>query len=351
MQVREVERPLRTTFATSLGRKQRIHNVVITVVLEDGRSASAEVATSIAFKGETVPVIKEVAGEASRRLNGADIGDHDELVKSLRHRFPEARMTVSGIDTALFRASLVALGRGEHDHWGARECRLETDITIPFLADRSLMGAWVAYAVKKGFSTYKLKVSGRVEEDILALSALHEALRAHGRPFRLRLDGNQGYTVGTFLQLLGEIEKKGYAIELFEQPLRRDDVDGLARIRGRSPLPVLLDETVLSLDDARRVIDNGLCDGVNIKLAKSGIGESREILDYAKGKGMKVMIGCMMESMIGLSAAIFFAAGTGLFDFIDLDSVYFLYGQNRYPGIRVEGPEFVITSPFCRNGP
>jgi L-alanine-DL-glutamate epimerase-like enolase superfamily enzyme len=98
----------------------------------------------------------------------------------------------------------------------------------------------------------------------------------------------------------------------------------------------------VTYDDARRVIDNGLCDGINIKMAKSGIGQSSEIIDYALRHKVKLMIGCMTETMVGLSAAVFLAAGTGVFDYIDLDSVYFLYGANSYAGLRREGPAFVI---------
>jgi L-alanine-DL-glutamate epimerase-like enolase superfamily enzyme len=58
---------------------------------------------------------------------------------------------------------------------------------------------------------------------------------------------------------------------------------------------------------------------------------------------MRLMIGCMMETMCGLSAAVRMAAGTGAFTFIDLDSVYFLYGSNRYEGIETRGPDFILA--------
>lgn len=340
---REVVRPLRTTFSTSLGQKQFIHNMLVTVILDDGRKGTGEVPTSFAFKDETLPVIIGTLRAASKRMKGVSIGDYMALIRELRTRFPGARMTVSGLGTALFRAFLSTEGRDELGHWGGRQRRLETDITIPFLTDREAVNAWAGYLAKKGFTSYKLKVSGRVEEDMYVLSLLHSALRPRAGSFRLRLDGNQGYTAETFMDLVGLIEKQGYEVELFEQPLKKDDLRGLVRIRGRCPYPVILDEAVVTLADARRVIDHDLCDGVNVKLAKSGVDESKEILDYAQRCGKKVMIGCMMETVIGLSAAVFLAAGTGRFDFVDLDSIYFLYGQNRYPGISVDAPAFLIT--------
>ena len=82
--------------------------------------------------------------------------------------------------------------------------------------------------------------------------------------------------------------------------------------------------------------------GVNLKIAKSGIAESAKIIDLAGRAGMKLMIGCMTETMTGLSAAIYMAAGQGVFEFIDLDSIHFLHHRNRYNDISVKGPVYRI---------
>ncbi|OPY75853.1 MAG: L-Ala-D/L-Glu epimerase [Syntrophorhabdus sp. PtaU1.Bin058] len=58
---------------------------------------------------------------------------------------------------------------------------------------------------------------------------------------------------------------------------------------------------------------------------------------------MKTMIGCMTETMVGLSTAIHMAAGTGAFDYIDLDSIHFLYHRNRYNTLTIDGPRFIIS--------
>ena len=171
---------------------------------------------------------------------------------------------------------------------------------------------------------------------------IHGLLGAKMARFRLRLDGNQGYTAKTFLAFVDFLQKMRVPIELFEQPLPRDAFKGLAYIKERCPIPIILDETILTVEDARRAVDHNLCHGINIKIAKSGIGESMKLLELARRHRMKLMAGCMIETMVGLSAAVFFAAGTGAFDFIDLDAVHFLYGENAYPGIARNGPSFLI---------
>jgi L-alanine-DL-glutamate epimerase-like enolase superfamily enzyme len=140
------------------------------------------------------------------------------------------------------------------------------------------------------------------------------------------------------------IRKAGYVIELFEQPLPRDDLRGLRVVKLFSPFPVILDETVMTGKDAQRASDENLGHGINIKIAKSGIAESKAILRVAKEHGMKLMIGCMTETMIGLSAAIQCATGSNAFDYIDLDAIFFLHHESRYNDIALEGPRFTIGS-------
>jgi L-alanine-DL-glutamate epimerase-like enolase superfamily enzyme len=108
-------------------------------------------------------------------------------------------------------------------------------------------------------------------------------------------------------------------------------------------MPVILDETVFTAHDLMRVIQEDLGHGVNIKIAKSGISESLNIFSMAKAHNLRLMIGCMTETMTGLSAGIYFALGTGGFDYIDLDAIHFLHHKNRYGDIHVEGPRYTLA--------
>ena len=343
IQLREVKRPLRTLFSTSLGQKQHLRSIMVRVVLNDGASGLGEVPTSLAFKDETTDVARRVLEESTARIRGSSMDDYGPLVDRLRIDNPHAFMAIAGLEVALFRALLSAGGSSERAYWGNACPAIETDITIPFLPDRQRLTRWIDWTVSRGFRIYKLKMSGHVERDRLILSVLHGILKERVPGFRLRLDANQGYTATTFLDMLRHIEENGLEIELFEQPLGKDDFRGFEEIRAYASMPIILDETILNLRDARRAVDNGLCDGFNIKLAKSGVAESRKIAQLARQNHMRLMIGCMTETVVGLSAAIFFAAGTGFFDFIDLDSIHLLFGKNKWPGFALQGPSFVMS--------
>jgi L-alanine-DL-glutamate epimerase-like enolase superfamily enzyme len=338
----QIVRPLKTLFATALGRKAFLRNILVSVTLDDGSVGIGEIPTSFSRKHETVPVIKHVLQQVRADLVSMPVDVYEEQVRRFRECFPIARMTISGLEIALFRAFLKSGGRTEHAFFGGRSRELETDITIPFVPDETSLAAWINYAARKGFRVYKAKVSGNLEEDKRFLSLVCGLIGKSRHSFQLRLDGNQGFSVTSFFRLMDCVRKRQYPVELFEQPLPRRDLAGLRTITEAALLPIILDESVESPLDAERAVEAGAGHGINVKIAKSGIGESLKILRVAKEHGLKLMIGCMTETMVGLSAGIYCALGSAAFDYIDLDGIHFLHHRNRFQNIAIEGPRFVV---------
>lgn len=339
----EIVRPLKTTFSTSLGKKDVIKSVIVKVTLKDGSYGIGECPTSFALKAETIPAIKGVLREVSSLLLDTPIEECEDKIRTLRKKYPANPMALSGLEVALFRGHLKTKGLSEREYWGGKSRQTETDITIPFLAENVLLERWIAYGAGKGFSCFKLKVSGNPEEDKKVLLIVCRSLKEkRGDDFTLRLDGNQGYTVKAFREIVNFVVKADCHVDCFEQPLPKADYKGLKQIKKHSPLPIILDETIFTAEDLERAISEDLCHGVNIKIAKSGISESLRIYNMARKHGLKLMIGCMTETIVGLSAGISLAVGTGGFDYIDLDSIWFLRHKNRYDGISIDGPVYTI---------
>jgi len=340
----EVVRPLKVSFATSLGKRDIISSVIVKITLESGHSGLGECPTSLALKHEGIKQIKDVLTEASKKLTNKPIAECQKGLKMLRKIYKKCPMTVSGLEVALFRARLAFENKSEHSYWGGALNNIETDITIPFITDPKMLDRWVRYAKSVGFSIFKLKVSGNIEADKAYISGFYDKLKPLSDGFSVRLDGNQGFTERSFFQLIDFIEHKGYDIELFEQPLPKASYKGFTEIKKYSPIPIILDETVFSTKDLIRAIDKDMCHGVNIKIAKSGIDESIRIYYTAKAHGMKLMIGCMTETITGLSAGIYLALGTGGFDFIDLDAIHFLRHKKQYGDIVIDGPRYTFKT-------
>ena len=339
----EAIKPLKVTFSTALGKKDVMRSVIVKSRLDNGLCGIGECPTSFVLKQETVPRIKEILTEASRLFLDTPIAEYEGKVKDLRKKYFQYPMTISGLEVALFRAYLACRHESQHGHWGGIHNSLETDITIPFITDPVLLDKWIGRMAAIGFSAFKLKVIGNIEADKIYISHIYEKLKNMTEDFTIRLDGNQGYTEKTFLRLIDFLTKKDYKIELFEQPLSKTDYPGFKEIKKHSPMPIILDETVFTVHDLMRVVQEDLGHGVNIKIAKSGISESLNIFSMAKAHDLRLMIGCMTETMTGLSAGIYFALGTGGFDYIDLDAVHFLHHKKRYGDINIEGCRYTLA--------
>jgi L-alanine-DL-glutamate epimerase-like enolase superfamily enzyme len=195
--------------------------------------------------------------------------------------------------------------------------QLVTDITISLVTPEQAEQA-ARSAFEDGFQTLKMKVGSAdgPEADLERIAAVMRA--APGA--RLRLDANQAFSPDDAI----DFSKKAVAIcskiELMEQPVSKEDFFGLRYVRERSPLPIFADESVQTPAQAKRLIELDAVDGINVKLMKSGILGLLDIATLCRLAGVKLMIGCMLESRLSLSAAVIIAAGTGCFDYIDLDA-------------------------------
>ncbi len=151
-------------------------------------------------------------------------------------------------------------------------------------------------------------------------------------------DANQGWTDRQqALDMIVWLKDRGFLY--VEQPLAKERVDDLAWITERSPLPILGDEGVQRLEDVHKA--HGVYSGINIKLMKStGMREAQKMLTLARALGMKVMIGCMVESSCGISAA---AHLSPMVDWADLDGAL-LISNDVFDGVTVVGGKVTLNS-------
>lgn len=130
----------------------------------------------------------------------------------------------------------------------------------------------------------------------------------------ITVDANQGWTDRE--QALAEIEWLSHqGVIMVEQPLPKDDLQGLRWLTERSPLPIILDESIQGPADVLRTV--GCCHGINIKLMKcGGLAQARQMVTLARQFGMQVMLGCMTETSCAVTAAAQLAPCA---DYLDLD--------------------------------
>lgn len=174
------------------------------------------------------------------------------------------------------------------------------------------------------FAALKIKVGAGVDLEIL------RAVRAvYGGS--IRVDANTGWQPDEAARLLPELRSLG--VELIEQPFPAHRLDQLCWLQERSPLPIVADESAVSILDLEGL--RGAVAGVNVKLAKcGGVGAARRMLERATALGLRCFLGCMEETSVGIAAS---AAVAGLAEWIDLDGCLLL-AHDPFEGLEL-GPD------------
>ena len=149
------------------------------------------------------------------------------------------------------------------------------------------------------------------------ISAIRKAV---GKEVKIRVDANQGWASKEAIRVLSAMEDRGFDIELCEQPVRAQDLDGLRAVTKAVTTPILADESVFSPEDAMEILRTHAADLINIKLMKTGgIYGALKLCAIAETCGVECMAGCMLESKLAVSAAAHLAAAKRVITRADLD--------------------------------
>lgn len=325
-----VRAPLRTPFRIATGQHDELENVFIRLRTGDGARGFGEAAVATHITGETVPETLENLQSAAAALRGRRVQDPAAVCREFAPAFADNHAGLAALEMALLDLSARVQDIPFYRLFTPVQERLPllsfaTDITVVIGSVEEARATAREYA-GRGFSAFKIKVGRDEESDLQRILAVREM--APG--CELILDANMGYSADRMLAFLDRLEAKGARPVLLEQPVPKEDWEGLgaitAALEGSGTL-VCADESVGTLAAARRAIDANAVSAINIKFMKSGILEGAEIARLAVANGKRLMLGAMMESSLAITASAHFAAGLGCFDYIDLDTTFFLKGE------------------------
>ncbi|RTR28711.1 dipeptide epimerase [Deinococcus radiophilus] len=212
------------------------------------------------------------------------------------------------LEMAALEACALSVSRPVRELLGLPSGKIpESSFTIG-IASLPEMQAQARAAVERGHAVLKVKLGTAHDEQIL--SALREVAPA----VALRVDANAAWTLPQARRMLDVLEH--WRVELLEQPLPAGDLDGHRALRRSARLPIIADESLHSVANVPALAE--AFDGVNLKLAKlGGPVQGLRAMELARLHGMSVMIGCMIESSLGIAAAVTLAPQC---DWVDLDS-------------------------------
>ena len=322
IRTKTLKAPLKNPFITSLRRVDALEDLVVIVECDDGSVGYGEGAPTPVITGETMGSMIATIEYIKPHLIGKEIEDFDTLLGLIHNLILKNTTAKSALEIALYDLRAKSLKQPLYQMLGGTQTHFKTDITIS-MGEIEKMIADSLDAVNLGYDTLKIKIGDDPQKDVERVKAIHNAL---DKNIKLRLDANQGWTAKESVSLLHALEKENIIAEFIEQPVAADDTEGLLYIKERVQTPLLADESIFSVKDARKLLELEAIDYVNIKLAKTaGITQALELADLSKAFGVKCMIGCMLEGPISVAAGVHVAsAKADIITMLDLDAVSLL---------------------------
>ncbi|MFO7671421.1 MAG: dipeptide epimerase [Bacteroidales bacterium] len=301
-------------FSISIGTKYQIENVLIRLKLENGIEGLGEAAPLEPINGENQATVLATLNTCKAFLTGKDVSEYRRISMHLKTVFRVQVTARCAIEMAMLDAYTKSLNLPLYKFLGGMENRLETDYTVDIVTPE-VARINAAKLAAKGYNVLKTKVGKNFSADLERILAIKEGAPHCG----ITLDANQGYSPSEAVHFLEVLRENNIRPLLFEQPVAMQDLQGMKFVKDHTSVPVGADESVFTSADAINIVRSGCADVINIKLMKSGIVEALDIAAIARSAGIKLMIGCMLETRLALGCAVHFAAGLGGFHFIDLD--------------------------------
>lgn len=323
LQYKKLELPFEYPFTISKGTKT--HQPTFLVSLEYFGFMGYGEAPAISYYNIPVEKMESDLLAKKQLVEKFSFSDPERYWHYLHHLFPANPFLVCALDMAGWDLFGKMRGKPLHQLW--KLDTVETPITdytigidsIENMVSKMQQHPWPVYKIKVG-------VPGDME--------MVEALRKHSSAI-FRVDANGGWTLEEALVKIPQLKALG--VELVEQPLAKDDWDGMKKLFAESPLPLFADEACVKESDVSLCAEH--FHGINIKLTKcSGITPARRMIQQARQLGLKVMIGCMNESSIGTAAIAQLAPSV---DYLDADGPLLLR-EDTATGLLYENGRLII---------
>jgi len=293
IELREIELPLKQPFETSFGGTTRRRIMIVRVFDKSGAHGYGECTApeDPFYNHETIdtawiivtnyvgPLLTEGRIERAEQVNGA-LG-----------RIRGNRMAKGGVETAIWELEARIAGKALWRHIGGTQNEIACGVSIGLQASTAALIEKVAREVEAGYQRIKIKI--KPGQDLM----LVEGVRSKFPNIRLSVDANSAYSLAD-KDLLKQLDD--YNLMMIEQPLAAGDLVDHARLQREINTPICLDESILTLSDARHAHELGSCKIINVKLGRvGGHAEARSIQGFCASRKTPVWCGGMLEAGVG----------------------------------------------------
>lgn len=310
-----VSMSLREPYSIAYETIESTTNIFLRIETDRGVVGYGCAAPDLQITGETPEgVLQAVENIISPCIKGSDPLRSAMLLERLFSQMKSQPSALASVDMALHDILGKVSGLPLWKLLGGFRDRIKTSVTIGILPEKETVSRAKDF-ISQGFTCLKIKGGKDVESDICKILKVREAV---GPDIELRFDANQGFSEEQALRFFHET--RSARLELIEQPTPKGQPDLLGRVTSSLSIPVMADESLMTLRDAFRLARRDVVDMVNVKLMKvGGISEALQINAVAHSAGLEVMVGCMDEAALSIAAGLHFALARPNIVYADLD--------------------------------
>ncbi len=319
--------PLASPFRISRSVQYEAHNLLVRI--QDGEFVGIGECAPRSYYGETQATAQAAIDQYADHL-GIDPFAIEHIMARLERVLHRNASVRAGIDMALYDLVGKKLSVPVYRLLGLSPTHVPTtSYTVPIDTPAEMARKAV---LARDYPILKIKLG--TKHDVAIVREIRDVSSA-----TLRVDANAAWTVKEALSMIDLLAP--YDIEMIEQPIPPGDLASLKLLRDRSPIPIFADESCVTVEDIPRLA--GVVDGINIKLVKcGGISQALKMIYVARAHGLRIMLGCMIESSLGITAAAHLAP---LVDYLDLDGALLL-ADDPFAGAEfVEGRLMLPDAP------
>ncbi len=333
--------PLIRPFITAVRRTDCVNDVVVMIKTDHGNIGYGSAASTPAITGDsTESIISAIKNSLGPQLIGRSISEFNLLLAMNNQGIAGNTSAKAAIDIALHDLFAQSCDLPLYKFLGGHRNTINSCITISVKAVDEMV-ADATDLVNQGYSNIKIKLGLDPVEDLKRVHAIRQAI---GDSINLMVDANQGWSYEDALKVIHDFKRNNLNINWVEQPIKAKDLPQLKAITEQVDCSIIADEACFSAEDAQNIATMKASDGLNIKLMKSGgIENAQAIYRIAKTAHLEIMVGCMLESPIGIAAIASFALGKPDILYADLDPIFLIRDNYIIGGAQRLGNQIILS--------
>ena len=349
VQLYKLSIPLKEPFTTSLGTDYAAENVLVKIITSQGIIGFGECSPYMPINGESQDTCFIVGQYFAKALKGKNALEIEGCI-SLMDKIIYGNTSIkSAFDIALYDIASQHAGVPLYKFLGGENNKtIITDYTVS-IGEPEKMAADALKIKNEGYPAIKIKVGknarpddpvGRGKTDVERIKAIRAAV---GNKIPLRIDANQGWKVNEAIETLNALAK--FNIQHCEEPIARWKFLKLQKVKKKSPIPIMADESCGDHHDAETLIALKACDYFNIKLGKSGgLFKALKIVRLAEAAGIHLQVGAMIESRLAMTAFAHFSLCSPMIEHYDFDTAL-MFSEDPVTGGIVYEKNGVVKVP------